>query len=89
MLAALSCAKLVHIIKKLVHAVADNDLHHYAFYEKRNTARVMGNFCKAFSQGMCKSHMPKETSLGASGRKPLRFYMGKHRVESCASDLKL
>ena len=32
--------------------------------------------------------MPKETSLGASGRKPLRFYMGKHRVESCASVLK-
>ena len=27
--------------EKFIHRVADNDLRHYAFYEKRNTASVM------------------------------------------------
>ena len=67
--------------KQLIHRVADNDLHHYAFYKKRNTASVMKKYCKAFSQGMCKSHMPTDASPGASDRTPLRFRMGKNLLQ--------
>ena len=63
--------------KQLIHRVADNDLHHFAFYEKRK----MNKYCKAFSQGMCKSHMPTDASPGASGRTPLRFIMGKKLLQ--------
>ena len=57
--------------EKFIHRVADNDLRHYAFYEKRNTSSAMNKYCTAFNQGMCKSHMPTDASPGASGGKKL------------------
>jgi len=71
------------------YRVPDKDLHQYAFYKKRNTAPVMDKFCKAFNQGMCKSHMPKDVSFGASDRTPLRFIMGKKTGPDCESAQKL
>ena len=69
------------------YRVQDKDLHHYAFYKKRNTSAVMEKFCKAFSQGMCKSHMPKDAWFGASGRASLRCVMGNRPAEDCKAAL--
>ena len=52
------CKAISHY-NKLIHRVADNDLHHYAFYEMRNTAPVMKNIARHSARGCASRICPR------------------------------